>query len=82
MRLRVHESGSSNVFMPRFEDIPWPPRSTGLRTCDFFLWGHAKINKGTYFSIPNEPELKEAIKREVTAINGELLKGVTADFLQ
>ena len=26
----------------RFGDIPWPPRSPDLTSCDFFLWGYLK----------------------------------------
>lgn len=61
--------------IPRFGDIPWPPRSPGFSTCDFLLWGHLEINKSTYSSMPNvDPELKEAIKGEVAEIDGELLE--------
>ena len=32
----------------RFGDVPWPPRSPDLSTCDFFLWGYLKSRVYTH----------------------------------
>lgn len=65
----------------RFGDIPWPPRSPDLSTCDFFLWGYLKDR--VYSHRPRTlAELKEKIRQEVATINGELMTRVMADFMR
>lgn len=44
----------------RFGDVPWPPRSPDLSSCDFFLWGYLK--ERVYVRKPRTlMELKDAI---------------------
>lgn len=63
----------------RFGDIPWPPRSPDLSTCDFFLWGYLK--ERVYSHRPRTlAALQEAIREEVATIDGELMTRVMADF--
>jgi hypothetical protein len=65
----------------RFGDIPWPPRSPDLTTCDFFLWGYLKSH--VYTHKPRTlSDLKEAIREEVATIDREMLERVYADFQQ
>jgi len=62
-----------------FGDIPWPPRSPDLTTCDFFLWGYLKSH--VYTHKPRTlSDLKEAIREDVTTIDREMLECVYADF--
>jgi hypothetical protein len=44
----------------RFGDVPWPPPSPDLLTCDFLLWEY----------------LKEAIRQEIRPIDRQLLARV------
>lgn len=63
----------------RFGDVPWPPRSPDLSSCDFFLWGYLK--ERVYVHKPRTLlELKEAITEEVRAIDLELLARVMDNF--
>jgi hypothetical protein len=63
----------------RFGDIPWPPRSPDLTTCDFFLWGYLKSH--VYTHKPRTlSDLKEAIREEVATIDREMLERVYTDF--
>jgi transposase len=65
----------------RFGDIPWPPRSPDLSSCDFFLWGYLK--SCVYAHKPRTlADLKEAIKQEVAAIDREMLDRTHTSFLQ
>lgn len=65
----------------RFGDIPWPPRSPDLSTCDFFLWGYLKSR--VYSHKPRTlNDLKNAIREEVATIDAELIARVMADFLR
>ena len=59
----------------RFSDIPWPPRSPDLTTCDFFLWGYLKSNVNTH-KPRTLSDLKEAIREEVATIDHEMLECV------
>jgi hypothetical protein len=57
----------------------WPPRSPHLTSSDFFLWG---LLEGRVYS--SEPRtivaLKEAIRREVSAISDVTLPDVFVNF--
>ena len=65
----------------RFGDVPWPPRSPDLSTCDFFLWGYLK--QRVYIHKPRTlMELKDAITEQVGLIDQELLGRVMGDFQQ
>jgi hypothetical protein len=55
----------------RFGDVPWPPRSPDLSSCDFFLWGYLKGRAYTHKS-GNLNELKDAIRKEVLTIDQQL----------
>jgi len=59
--------------------MAWPPYSSDLNPCDFFLWGFLKDR--IYSARPtNEAELEKAIKNEVKAINAEMLGRVFLGF--
>jgi hypothetical protein len=47
----------------RFGDIPWPPRSPDLSTCDFFLWGYLKSRVYAHNPL-TLADLKETVKQE------------------
>jgi len=57
----------------RFGDVPWPPRSPDLSTCDFFfLWGYLKSR--VYTHKPRTlNDLKETIRQEIRPIDRQLL---------
>ena len=63
----------------RFGDVPWPPRSPDLSTCDFVLWGYLKSR--VYTHKPRTlNDFKEAIRQEIRPIDHQLLARVTDDF--
>jgi len=63
----------------RFGDVPWPPRSPDLSTCDFFLWAYLKWR--VYAHKPRTlNDLKEAIRQEIRPIDRQLLARVMGDF--
>ena len=64
----------------RFGDVPWPPRSPDLSTCDFFFFGGIwnRVFKLTNPSTLND--LKEAIRQEIRPIDRQLLARVVDDF--
>ena len=63
----------------RFGDVPWPPRSPNLSSCDFFLWGYLKGR--VYTQKPrNLNELKDAIQQDVLTIYQQLSAQVMDDF--
>ena len=64
----------------RFGDLPWPPRSPDLSTCDFvFLCGYLKSR--VYTHKPRTlNDSKEAIRQEFRAIDRQLLARVMEDF--
>jgi len=65
----------------RFGDVPWPPRSPDLSTCDFFLWGYLKLS--VYAHKPRTlNDLKEAVRQEIRPIDRQLLARVMDDFLK
>jgi len=63
----------------RFGDVPLPPRSPDLSTCDFFLWGYLKSR-----GYPHKPrtlnDLKEAFRQEIRPIDRQLLARVMDDL--
>ena len=62
-----------------FGDVPWPPRSPDLSTCDFFIWGYLKSR--VYIHKPlTLNDLKEAIRQEIRPIDRQLLARVMDDF--
>jgi len=62
-----------------FGDVPWPPHSPNLSTCDFFLWGYLKTR--VYTHKPSTlNDLKEAIRQEICPINCQLLARIMDDF--
>ena len=63
----------------RFGDVPWPPRSPDMSSCDYFLWGYLKGRVYTH-KPRNLGELKDAIRQEVLTINQQLLARVMDDF--
>lgn len=69
-----------NHVISRNGDIPWPPRSPDLTTCDFFLWGYLK----TKVFQDNPPQtiqaLKERIRQEVQRIPLAMLRNVLDNF--
>jgi len=63
----------------RFGDVPWPPHSPDLSTCDFFLWGFLKSR--VYNHKPYTlNDLKEAIRQEIRPIDRQLLACAMDDF--
>ncbi|GFV80905.1 DUF4817 domain-containing protein [Trichonephila clavipes] len=59
---------------------PWPPRSPDLTPADFWLWGYLKSR--VYLSGPSRlPELKDAIRREVSSIHPDMLHSAVAGFV-
>ena len=65
----------------RFGDVPWPPRSPDMSSCDFFLWGYLKGRVYTH-KPRNLGELKDAIRQEVLKIDQQLLAQAMDDFKQ
>jgi hypothetical protein len=60
-------------------DIGWPPRSSDLTPCDFFLWGYLKAE--VYQHRPQTLEgLKEAITQKVAAIPPEMTRRVMEKY--
>ena len=63
----------------RFGDVPWPPRSTDLSTCDFFLCEYLKSR--VYIQKPRTlNDLKEAIRQEIRPTDRQLLARVMDDL--
>ena len=64
----------------RFGDVPWPPSSPDLSTCDFFFfWGI--WNRVFYTHKPRTlNDLKEAIRQEIRPIDCQLLARVMDDL--
>ncbi|GFT28816.1 uncharacterized protein TNCV_3585341 [Trichonephila clavipes] len=57
-----------------------PPRSPDLTPADFWLWGCLKSR--VYLSGPSSlPELKDAIRREVSSIHPDMLHSAVAGFV-
>lgn len=77
--MAVMRSLFPNRLISRFGDVSWPPRSPDLSTCDFFLWGLLKscVYETEHHTLD---ELKEAIRQQITKINGDLLESVENDF--
>ena len=66
-------------FISRFGDVPWPPRSTDLSMCNFFLWGYLKSR--VYAHKPRTlNNLKETIRRETRPSDRQLLARVMDDL--
>ena len=63
----------------RFGDVPWPPRSPDLSTCDFFLWGYLKSRVYTH-KLRTLNDVKEAIRQEIRPTDRQLLARVMDDF--
>ena len=63
----------------RFGDVPWPPRSPDLSTCDFFLWG-CLISRVYAHNPRTLNDLKEAIRQEIRPIDRQLLARVMDYF--
>ena len=64
----------------RFGDMPWPPRSPDLSTCDFFLGG-GYLKSRVYTRKPRTlNDLKEAIRQEIRPIDRQLLAWVMDDL--
>jgi hypothetical protein len=61
------------------EDIAWPPRSTNLSTCDYFLWGYFKSE---FFKCRPRTikELQKAIRQEIERILHKMLVRVLEKF--
>lgn len=77
--MRVLRQMFPNKVISRFGDIPWPPRSPDLSSCDYFLWGFLK--ERVYAHKPRTIEdLKLAITEEINGIEQDLLTRVSDDF--
>ena len=63
----------------RFGDVPWPPRSPDMSSCDYFLWGYLKGRVYTH-KPRNLGEFKDAIRQEVLTIDQQLLVRAMDDF--
>ena len=59
-------------------DIGWPPRSPDLTPCDFFLWGHVKLQ--VYQHRLANLELKAAITHEINAIPQDMVERAMVNF--
>jgi len=67
-------------FISRFGDVPWPPRSPDLSTCDFFSFG-GYFKSRFYTHKPRTlNDLKEAIRQEILPIDRQLLARVMDDL--
>jgi len=66
----------------RFGDVPLPPRSPDISTCDFFSLGYLGYLKSRGYA--HKPrtlnDLKEVIRQEIRPIDRQLLVRVMADF--
>jgi len=60
-------------------DVPWPPRSPDLSSCDFFLWVYLKCRVYTH-KPRNLNQLKDAIQQDVLTIDQQLLACAMDDF--
>jgi len=69
----------SGRLISRFGDVPCPPRSSDLSSCDFFLWGYLKGRVYTH-KPRNLNDLKDAIQQEVLTIDQQLLARAMEDF--
>ena len=59
--------------------VRWPPRSSDLSVCDYFLWGYLKSR--VYKDRPRTTaDLKNNIRREIAAISAEVLQRVMRDL--
>ena len=60
--------------------LPWPPRSTDLTQCDFFLWGFVKDR----VYVPPLPmslkELRDRITHALQTITADMLHRVWDEF--
>jgi hypothetical protein len=61
-RMFAYDAYVTRVIL-RFGDIPWPPRSPDLSTCDFFLWGYLKSRVYAHNPL-TLADLKETISRK------------------
>ncbi|KAF0711882.1 DUF4817 domain-containing protein [Aphis craccivora] len=61
------------------ENITWPPRSSDLNPCDYFLWRYLKAEVFKHRPRTIE-ELKEAIRQEISAIPLDMLAKVMENF--
>uniref|UniRef100_A0A1B6DKJ8 Uncharacterized protein n=1 Tax=Clastoptera arizonana TaxID=38151 RepID=A0A1B6DKJ8_9HEMI len=63
----------------RFDDVHWPPRSSQLSICDFFLWGYLKSK--VYMNKPRTlNDLKNSIRQEIEAMPNEMLERAVRNF--
>ena len=61
--------------------MSWPPRSSDLSACHYFLWGYLKGK--VYVNKPrNTEELKAAIRQEIAAISEDVLERVMQNFYE
>ncbi|GFW50589.1 uncharacterized protein TNCV_2888911 [Trichonephila clavipes] len=75
----IQTFGEDRIVSRRFR-YPWPPRSPDLTPADFWLWGYLKSR--VYLSGPSSlPELKDAIRREVSSIHPDMLHSAVAGFV-
>ena len=42
VRLRLHEIFANHV-VTLYREVEWPPRSSDMTPCNFFLWGFLKL---------------------------------------
>ena len=80
---RVNDHCSKHVsrhLISRFGDVPWPPLSPDISTCDF-IWEGGCVKSRIYTHKPRTlNDLKEAIHQEIRPIDRQLLAPVMDDF--
>ncbi|GFS52223.1 uncharacterized protein TNCV_4849631 [Trichonephila clavipes] len=69
-----------DIIVSRRCRYPLPPRSPDLTPADFWMWGCLK--SCVYVSSPSSlPEMKDAIRREVSSIHPDMLHSAVAGFV-
>jgi hypothetical protein len=59
----------------------WPPRSSDLTPCDFYLWGSLK-DKVCKTNPHTVEELRNNIRREISTVSGEELQRVNNNLFR
>ena len=62
-----------------FGDVPWPPRTPDLSTCDFFLRGYLK-SKAYVLKPRTVDDLKVSIREEIATVPQKKLENVMQNF--
>jgi hypothetical protein len=70
----------SGHLISRFGDVPWPPRSPDLPTCDSFLWRYLKSRVYAH-RLHMLNDLRESIRQEIRPNDRQLLARVMDEVM-